>query len=70
MAILRQYNCGRKNRFLLLTGKCKMVGNGLTEVHPTDHLDASLVGKGTIRYKGPATVEQRSIGKGSIEEIK
>ena len=50
--------------------KCKMVGNGLTEVHPTDHLDASLVGKGTIRYKGPATVEQRSIGKGSIEEIK
>ena len=47
-----------------------MVGNGLTEVHPTDHLDASLVGKGTIRYKGPATVEQRSIGKGSIEEIK
>lgn len=50
--------------------KCKMVGSGLTEVHPTDHLEASLVGKGTIRYKGPATVEQRAIGKGSIEEIK
>lgn len=43
--------------------KCKMAGSGLMEIHPTANLNASLVGKGNIRYKGPATVQQRTIGK-------
>lgn len=50
--------------------KCKMVGSGMSEVHPTNNLDATLVGKGTIRYKGPTAVQQRILGKGNIEEIK
>ncbi len=50
--------------------KCKMMGNGLTEIHPTGSLNATLMGKGTIRYKGPADVKQRILGKGTIEEIK
>ena len=49
---------------------CKMAGSGLAEIHPTGNLKASLVGKGTIRYKGNPTVDQRSIGKGVIEQIK
>ena len=50
--------------------KCKMAGSGLMEIHPTANLNANLVGKGNIRYKGPATVQQRTIGKGEIEEVK
>ena len=50
--------------------KCKMAGSGLMEIHPTANLNASLVGKGNIRYKGPAAVQQRIIGKGKIEEVK
>lgn len=49
---------------------CKMTGNGLAEVHATDNLKASIIGKGNIRYKGPTAVQQRIIGKGSIEEVK
>lgn len=49
--------------------KCKMRGNGLAEIHPTSNLNATLVGKGNIRYKGPATVQKRIIGKGTIEEV-
>lgn len=49
---------------------CKVTGNGLAEVHPTDNLKASVVGKGKIRYKGPTAVQQRVIGKGSVEEVK
>ena len=50
--------------------KCKMAGNGLAEIHPTGNLNATLVGKGNIRYKGPTAVQQRVIGKGTIEEVK
>ena len=50
--------------------KCKMAGSGLIEVHPTGNLKASIVGKGTIRYKGSPVVEQRTIGKGVIENVK
>ena len=50
--------------------KCKMAGSGLAEIHPTGNLNATLVGKGNIRYKGPTAVQQRVIGKGTIEEVK
>lgn len=49
---------------------CKITGNGLAEIHPTDNLKASVIGKGSIRYKGPTAVQQRIIGKGTIEEVK
>lgn len=49
---------------------CKITGNGLAEVHPTDNLKANVVGKGIIRYKGPTAVSQKIIGKGSVEEVK
>ena len=50
--------------------KCTMAGSGLAEIHPTGNLNATLVGKGNIRYKGPTAVQQRVIGKGTIEEVK
>ena len=49
---------------------CKVTGSGLAEVHPTENLKASIVGKGNIRYKGPTAVQQRIIGKGTVEEAK
>ena len=49
---------------------CKMTGNGTMEVHPTNNLKANVVGKGKIRYKGPTAVQQKVIGKGSVEEVK
>lgn len=49
---------------------CKVTGSGLAEVHPTDNLKASVIGKGSIRYKGPTAVQERIIGKGTIEEVK
>ena len=48
----------------------KVTGNGLAEVHATDNLKANVVGKGNIRYKGPTAVQQRIIGKGTVEEVK
>ena len=52
--------------------KCKMAGSGLSEVQSTGNLNASLVGKGTIRYKAHEgiNVQQRILGKGTIEEVK
>ncbi len=50
--------------------KCNVTGSGTAEVHATDNLKASLVGKGNIRYKGPTAVQQKKIGKGTIEEVK
>ena len=47
-----------------------MTGNGTMEVHPTNNLKANVVGKGKIRYKGPTAVQQKVIGKGSVEEVK
>ncbi len=49
---------------------CKMTGNGSMEVHPTNNLKANIVGKGKIRYKGPTAVQQKVLGKGSVEEVK
>lgn len=49
---------------------CKVTGSGLAEVHATDDLKATLIGKGNIRYKGPTAVQERLIGKGKIEEVK
>lgn len=49
---------------------CKMTGSGTMEVHPTNNLKANIVGKGNIRYKGPTAVQQKVIGKGSVEEVK
>ncbi len=48
---------------------CKVTGSGQAEVN-AEKLKANIVGKGKIRYKGPATIEQRIIGKGTIEEAK
>ncbi|SEF87269.1 head GIN domain-containing protein [Parabacteroides chinchillae] len=49
---------------------CKITGNGSAEVHPTDNLKATIIGKGNIRYKGPTAVQQKVIGKGTVEEVK
>lgn len=49
---------------------CDIKVNGTAEVHATDNLKANIVGKGTIRYKGPTAIQQKVIGKGTIEEIK
>lgn len=49
---------------------CKITGNGLAEVHATDNLKANVIGKGNIRYKGPTAVQQKVLGKGSVEEVK
>ena len=48
---------------------CKVTGNGLAEITPTQHLKAQIVGKGNIRYQGPVAVDQRVIGKGKVEEV-
>ena len=40
------------------------------EVHATNNLKVNIVGKGTIRYKGPTAVQQKVIGKGSVVEVK
>lgn len=50
--------------------ECKMTGNGLMEVHATNNLKANIVGKGKIRYKGLTAVQQKVLGKGSVEEVK
>ncbi len=49
---------------------CKLTGNGSMEVHATNNLKVNIVGKGTIRYKGPTAVQQKVIGKGSVVEVK
>ncbi|MTT24025.1 DUF2807 domain-containing protein, partial [Parabacteroides merdae] len=45
-------------------------GKGSAQIHPTDNLKATIVGKGNIRYKGPTAVQQKVIGKGTVEEVK
>lgn len=49
--------------------ECSVTGSGVAEVRPTKNLKANVIGKGKIRYKGPTAVEQRVIGKGTVEEI-
>ncbi len=49
---------------------CKVTGSGTAEVHATNNLKANIIGKGKIRYKGPTAVEQKIIGKGTVEEVK
>lgn len=50
--------------------KCKVAGSGLQEVNAAGNLNANLVGSGSIRYKGEAAVQQRILGKGTIEKAK
>ncbi len=47
---------------------CKITGSGLAEVNATDHLKASVIGKGAIRYKGSPSVTNTIIGGGTIEK--
>ncbi len=49
---------------------CKVAGSGMAEINATDNLKINVLGNATVRYKGTADVEQRKIGKGTIEEIK
>ncbi|MCD7978184.1 MAG: DUF2807 domain-containing protein [Tannerellaceae bacterium] len=49
---------------------CRVTGSGTAEVHATDNLKATLMGSGHIRYKGPTAVQQKKVGKGTIEEVK
>jgi len=49
---------------------CRITGSGTAEIHPTENLRASLLGSGNIRYKGPTAVQQKKLGKGTIEEVK
>lgn len=48
---------------------CRMTGNGLAEVYAAKNLNASIVGKGEIRHKGDASVQQKIYGKGQINHI-
>ena len=48
---------------------CKVTGTGSAEVHPTDNLKVNVIGKGQVRYKGPTAVQQKIIGKGTVEEV-
>ena len=49
---------------------CKITGKGSAQIHPTNNLKATIVGKGNIRYKGPTAVQQKVIGKRTVEEVK
>ncbi len=46
---------------------CRMTTGGLAEIHVATKLKASIMGKGTIRYKGKPEIQQSTIGKGKIE---
>lgn len=48
---------------------CKMTGSSLAEVYATTSLNAQIIGKGTIQYKGSPEVKSRVIGKGSVEQV-
>lgn len=49
---------------------CNIKGKGSAQVHPVDNMKASVVGKGSIRYKGPTAVQQKILFGGTIEEVK
>ena len=49
---------------------CKIAGSGTTEFHVTNNLKVTIIGSGKVRYKGPTAVQQKVIGKGSVEEVK
>lgn len=49
---------------------CKITGSGLAEVNATDHLKASVIGKGKILFKGSPSVANTIIGGGTIEKAK
>ncbi|OAV69944.1 hypothetical protein Barb4_01575 [Bacteroidales bacterium Barb4] len=61
---LHAYGCQTKQLV------CSMVGSGLAEITATDRLKISLIGSGTIRYKGTSAVGKLvSFGKGLVEHI-
>ncbi|MGM9759519.1 MAG: head GIN domain-containing protein [Parabacteroides sp.] len=50
---------------------CNMKGSGTIEIHATDNLKTSVVGKGKIRYKGSPSMDKNFVvGKGSVEQVK
>lgn len=50
---------------------CKMTGSGLAEVHATKSLKISMLGSGTVKYKGDATIHSNMLlGKGTVEKAK
>ena len=56
---------------LVSQANCNMKGSGTIEIHATDNLKTSVVGKGKIRYKGsPAMDKNFVVGKGSVEQVK
>ena len=48
---------------------CKVAGSGTAEIHTTEELKTSLLGKGNIRYKGVEPSQLTKIGKGTIEHV-
>ena len=56
---------------LVSQANCNMKGSGTIEIHATDNLKTSVVGKGKIRYKGSPTMDKNFVvGKGSVEQVK
>ena len=56
---------------LVSQANCNMKGSGTIEIHATDNLKTSVVGKGKIRYKGTPTMDKHFVvGKGSVEQAK
>lgn len=49
---------------------CNVKGKGSAQVHSTDNLKATVIGKGSIRYKGPTAVTQKVMFGGTVEEVK
>jgi len=48
---------------------CKITGSGMAEIYATEKLKVSIIGKGTIKYKGVDPDSQTTIGKGTITKI-
>lgn len=49
---------------------CNIKGKGSAQVHATENLKATVIGKGSIRYKGPTAVQQKVMLGGTVEEVK
>ncbi|MDF9830567.1 head GIN domain-containing protein [Parabacteroides sp. PF5-6] len=48
---------------------CKITGSGMAEIQATEKLKVSIIGKGTVKYKGIDPDVQTTIGKGTITKI-
>ncbi|MCC8155638.1 MAG: DUF2807 domain-containing protein [Tannerellaceae bacterium] len=48
----------------------KVMAGGTMEINVTDALNVQMLGNGIIRYKGsPHTIQQKKLGKGSIDKV-